>query len=108
MLQQIKTLIRDQLGLPAGVVLVITGCVSHLLLNILLRRPLTSAWGLLAPGVLGIAIESYEIWIQYRDIGLLAPGNDPLAAILFRHGLDVLKMLVGPVLIVGFGFAASR
>lgn len=108
MLQQIKSLIRDQLGLPADAVLVVTGCAAHLLLNVLLRKPSTSAWGLLGPCVLGIAIESYEIWVQYRDIGLYAPGNDPLIEIISRHALDVLKMLAAPLVLVVFGWVTSR
>jgi hypothetical protein len=107
-LQQIKSLIRDQLGLPPVVVLVVTGCVSHLLLNVLLRKPPSSAWGLLAPGVLGLALESYEIWVQYKSVGLFAPGNDPLLVILWRHGLDILKMLVGPALLVVAGILSGR
>jgi hypothetical protein len=108
MLEQIKSLIRDQLGLPAGVILAVTGIAAHLLLNAVLRKPPTSVWRLLAPFVLGLAIESYEIWVQYRDIGLLAPGNDPVKTILFRHGLDILKMLSAPLLLVAFGILSSR
>lgn len=108
MLKQIKSLIRDQLGLSPAIVLVATGCVAYLLLNLLLRKPLTSAWGLLAPFLLGIAIESYEIWLQYRNVGLLAPGNDPLVFILARHGLDVLIILVVPALLVTLGLFQGR
>ena len=108
MMQQLKSLIRDQLGLPPDLILVVTGCAAFLLLNLVLRKPLNSAWGLLAPLLLGFVIESYEIWVQYRDVGLLAPGNDPLVAILARHGLDVLKMLVLPGLLVAFGLLTNR
>ncbi len=62
-----------------------------------------SAWGLLAPLVLGVAIESFEIWRSYGDIGLLAPGNDPLLSIAGRHGMDVLSMLALPLILVGVG-----
>ena len=108
MLQQIKSLIRDQLGLPPLAVLVVAGGLSHLVLNAILRKSPTSAWGLLAPLVLAIALESYEIWIHYRNVGLLAPGNDPLLAILLRHGLDVLKVLAAPLLFVALGLITTR
>ncbi len=108
MLQQIKFLMRDQLGLPPVAVLVVAGCVAHLLLNVLLRKPLSSAWGLLAPLILGLALESYEIWVQYRNVGLLASGNDPLLAIFIRHGLDILKMLAAPSFLVVLGFLSAR
>lgn len=100
MLQQIKHLIRDQLGLPPSVALIIAGCIAHLALNALLRKPLTSAWGLLAPLALGCALESYEIWVQYRNTGWSAPGNDPVIFILARHGLDIATMLAAPLLLV--------
>ena len=84
------------------------GCLAHLGLNLLLRKPLTSAGGLLAPLVLGIALESYEIWIQYKDSGLFAAGNDPLLTILGRHGLDVVAMLAIPLLLVALGAFSER
>ncbi len=108
MLQQLKVLLRDQLGLPPSAVLVFVGCVAYLALNAVLRKPLTSAWGLLGPLVLGVALESFEIWIQYRDVGLFAPGNDPVIAILGRHGLDLLAMLAVPLLLVAWGVLSAR
>ena len=103
MLQQFKVFVRDQLGLPPLVVFLVTGCLAHFALNALLRKSPTSAWGLLAPLVLAVGIESYEIWLQYKNVGLLAPENDPLLVILLRHGLDVVKMLAAPLLIVALG-----
>ena len=108
MFQQIKSFIRDQLGLPPTAMLVAAGLVAHFALNALLRKSPTSAWGLLAPLVLGSALESYEIWIQYKDFGLLAPGNDPFISILARHALDVLKMLAVPLLMVAIGAWTTR
>lgn len=108
MLQQIKGLIRDQLGLPPTLMLIIAGCVSHLALNLVLRKPLTSAWGLLAPLALGLALETYEIWIHYRHVGMFAPGNDPLLAILWRHGIDIVKILAAPLLLVTAGTLYTR
>ena len=99
-LQQVKSFLIDQLGIPPSVVLALVGTATHLLLNAILGRSATSPWGLLGPLLLGMALESYEIWIQYRGIGLFSPGNDPLLAILGRHGLDVLLMLAGPLLVV--------
>ena len=84
-------------------VLVLAGLISHVLLCLALRKPVTSAWGLLAPMTLGLFIESYEIWVHYRDIGLFAAENDPLYAILLRHALDIIKMLALPFLIVIVG-----
>jgi len=107
-LQQIKTLLRDQLGLPPLAILVVAGLIAHLLLNLLLRKMPTSPWGLLAPLVLGITLEAWEIWIQYKDIGLAAPQSDPLTDILARHALDVLAMLAGPALLVIAGALSSR
>jgi hypothetical protein len=69
---------------------------------------MTFALGLLAPLVLGIAIETYEIWVRYRDFGLLAPGNDPVWQIVARHGLDIVSMLVLPIVLVLVGTASSR
>jgi len=103
MFVQLKSFLRDTLILPPDLVLVIVGLISHLLLCLLLRKPLNSAWGLFAPITVGILIEGYEIWVQYRDVGLFAPSNDPLAIILLRHGFDILKMLVLPVLLVATG-----
>lgn len=108
MFDRLKTLLRDQLGLPPWVVLVGIGLVSHILLNALLRKPLTSAWGLLAPLILGIIIEAYEIWIQYRDVGLFADENDPIWLIISRHGLDVMTILALPILLVMAGAYSSR
>ena len=108
MLQQLKHLLRDQLGIPPFAVLVVAGCAAHLALNALLHKPLTSAWGLLAPLALGVALEGYEIWDAYRDSGLFAPGNDPLLTILERHGLDVLKVVAAPVIVVVLGFFSDR
>ncbi len=100
MLHHLKTLIRDQLGVPPWAVLVVVGCIAHIVLNVALRRPIASAWGLLGPVGLGVAIEGYEIWVQYKAVGLLAPGNDPLLVILGRHSLDVVFMLAAPMLLV--------
>ena len=101
MFDHLKSFLRDTLALPPDLILVVVGLVSHILFCLLLRKPLNSAWGLLAPVMLGILIESYEIWIHYRDIGLFAPNNDPVAVILLRHSLDIIKMLVLPSLLVG-------
>ena len=79
------------------------GCLAHVALNAMLRKPITSGWGLLGPLGFGVALECYEIWIQYRSVGLFAPGNDTLLTILGRHGLDVVFMLAGPILIVAAG-----
>ena len=108
MLHQLKIIIRDQLGLPPWTVLVVVGCLAHVALNAALRRPIASGWGLLGPLGLGVAVESYEIWIQYRAIGLFAPNNDPLLTIFGRHGLDVLMMLAGPFLVVVIGAITAK
>ena len=108
MLDRLKTILRDQLGLPSWVVLAAAGLAAHVVLNVLLRKPATSAWGLLAPLTLGALLEAYEIWIQYRNIGLFAPGNDPLIVILGRHGLDVLVMLALPALLVAAGNLSAK
>lgn len=108
MLDYLKTLLRDQLGLPVWVVLMIAGCLAHVVLNAVLRKPITSAWGLLAPLIIGVTLESYEIWVQYRNIGLFAAGNDPVIAILGRHALDVLSLLAVPLLLVAFGAITAR
>jgi hypothetical protein len=103
MLRDLKSIIRDQLGLPSWSVLIAVGCAAHIVLNTILRKPTTSSWGLIGPVSLGVALETYEIWVQYRHVGLFAPGNDPLLTILGRHGVDVLFMLAGPILIVVIG-----
>ena len=108
MLDSIKTILRDRLGLPSWVVLAGVGLASHVALNLILKRPVTSAWGLLAPLALGIAVEAYEIWLHYRSVGLFAEGNDPVWQILGRHGLDVLCMLALPSGVVLAEHLASR
>lgn len=108
MLQQLKSFLRDQIGLAPAAVLIAVGLFAHLALNGLMRKSATSPWGLLAPLLFGMALEGYEIWIQYRGVGLVAPGNDPLLIILARHGLDIAKMLAGPLVLVAVGFVAAR
>lgn len=108
MLAQLKIFLRDQIGLPPWSVLVAVGCLAHVILITLLRKPIYSGWGLLAPLCLGILVEGYEIYVQYRQVGLLAPGNDPLITILARHGLDVLYMLAAPILIIVVGSVSAR
>jgi len=105
---QLKFVFRDQLGLPPWTVLVAVGCVAHVIVNAALRRPITAGWGLLGPSSLGVALESYEIWIQHKNVGLFAPGNDALFIILGRHGLDVVLMLAGPILIVVVGAVFAK
>lgn len=108
MLQQIKHLLRDQLGVPPSLAFVVAGCVAHLIFNALLRKSPVAAWGLLAPFSLAVALEAYEIWVQYREVGLLAPGNDPLIAILGRHALDILVVMAGPLALVAIGALRTR
>ena len=108
MLDQLKHLLRDRLGLPPWAVLAALGCIAHLALNAALRKPWWSPWGLLAPLLLGIALEAFEIWVQYRQVGVLAPGNDPLARILLRHAADVGRMLAAPVVLVAAGLLVAR
>jgi hypothetical protein len=108
LLRELKSIFRDQLGLPPWIVLAAVGCLAHVALNALLRKPITSGWGLLGPLGFGVALESYEIWIQYRTIGLIVPGNDPLLTILGRHGFDVLLMLAGPLLVVVVGAISAK
>jgi len=107
-LDRIKTLLRDQLGLPSWVFLAVAGLASHVAMDLVLKKPVTSALGLLAPLTLGIAIEAYEIWVHYRGVGLFAEGNDPGWQILGRHGLDVLTMLALPLGLVLAGHLSSR
>lgn len=108
MLQDLKNLIRDDLGLPPSLVFIVAGLVTHIALNALLRKPITSAFGLLAPLALGLTLESVEIWIQYKNTGLFAPGNDPIQIILLRHGLDIAKMIAAPLILVAIGIFSAR
>ena len=57
--------------------------------------------------MLGIALESYEIWVQYRDVGLFYVGNDPLIIIVARHSVDVMIVLSAPLALLAFGRLAS-
>jgi hypothetical protein len=108
MLGQVKAFLRDELGIPPWSVLLVVGLLAHLSLTALLRKPSSSPCGLLAPLTLGVAVEAYEIWVQYRDIGFFAEGNDPAWLIISRHGLDVLRMLALPALLVANGNVGSR
>jgi hypothetical protein len=104
-LSQIKEFLRDVVGLPPLLVLVGLGLASHVVSNLLLEKPITSAYGLVIPLILGTSIEAYEIWLQYRQIGLLAPGNDPVWMILARHAMDVVFILAAPTALVLYGIA---
>ena len=108
MLAEIKALIRDHLGIPPPVVLAVAGILLHVCAALVLRKPVTSAWGLLGPLLAGLLLETWEIWVQYQEVGLFAPGNDPLPVILARHALDVLSMLALPVALVAFNAIAAR
>ena len=107
-MQQIKYFISETLGIPPAAALFVAGCVAHLALNALLHKSPASPWGLLAPLAFGLTLEAWEIWVKYSDIGLSAPGNDPLTAILLRHGLDVGIVLAGPLLLVGIFWFRAR
>lgn len=107
-LLQIKTFVRDQLGIPPFAVLAVAGVLLHVCVTLILRKPATSAWGMLGPLLAGILLESWEIWVQYQEAGLFAPGNDPLIVILGRHALDVLIMLALPAALVAFGAITTR
>lgn len=100
MFEALKSLLRDQLGAPPWLVLMAIGLTVHLAANALSRRPATSPFGLLAPLVLGLTIESIEVWQHYRQIGLFAHGNDPPWRIAARHGRDVAVMLALPAAFV--------
>lgn len=108
MLAAIKSFVRDQLGIPPLVVLALAGVLLHFCVNLLLRKAPTSTWGLLGPLAAGLVLESWEIWVQYHEAGLFAPGNDPLPVILGRHAIDVLVLLAVPALIVAAGWVAAR
>lgn len=108
LLSELKSILRDQLGLPPWIVLSAVGCLAYVVFNAMLRKPINSPWGLLGPLGLGVALESYEIWIQYENVGLFAPGNDTLLAILARHGLDVVIMIAGPILIAVVGAISAK
>lgn len=103
MLDRLKGLLREQLGLSPAFVLLAVGLCAYLALNAVMRKPPFAATGLLAPLLLGTALETYEIWHRYQESGLLAPGNDPLLQILGRHAIDVLLMLAIPLLLVAGG-----
>ena len=107
MLAKLKSLVH-QSGIPPWAVLLVVGGASHLALNALLKKPWASPWGLLAPLLLGVLIEGYEIWAHYRHIGLFASGNDPLSMILGKHSVDVLIMLALPLLLVFAGQTSAR
>lgn len=100
MLSDFKAVFRDYVGAPPWLVLTIVGCLAHIASNVVLRKPITSTWGLIAPLTLGLTLESYEIWEQYRHVGLFAPTNDPLILILIRHAIDIAFLLIGPALMV--------
>ena len=108
MLSDLKAVFRDYVGMPPWLVLIIVGSVAHVVSNVVLRKPITSAWGLIAPLSLGLVIESYEIWELYRHVGFFAPTNDPLLFILARHALDIALMLIGPIVIVVGGAVLDR
>lgn len=108
MVRDLKAIFRDYVGAPPWLVLILVGCVAHVASNVVMRKPITSAWGLIAPLTLGLALESYEIWEQYRQVGLFAPTNDSLLLILVRHAQDIALLLTAPVLIVLGGAVLVR
>ena len=103
MLQELKNLLKDQWGLSPDLVLMLSGCLVYFAFNALLRKPALAPWGLVAPLVLALGLEACEIWDQYQHVGLFAPGNDPLLGIVVRHGLDVLKVMALPLVLVFLG-----
>ena len=103
MLGRIKSFITDTLSLPPILILIAIGTAAQLILNLLLHKPMTSACGLILPLIFGVSIEGYEIWLQYRDVGLFAPGNDPFLMILARHFVDVMIVLIAPIALVIYG-----
>lgn len=108
MLDAIKSLLRDQLGIDPKLILVVVGAVSFLALNVALNKRVFSPWGLLAPLILGIALEAVEIYVTYRSVGLFAPQNDPVGQIVLRHSVDIAILAVIPVLLCVVGAISSR
>ena len=96
-LSEIKRFITERLGFPPFVVLMIVGLAFHLMTNKILGKHYSSPWGIVGPLILGILIESVEIWDVYIDSGSFSPSSDPLAVILMRHSLDVLQIITAPV-----------
>ena len=107
-LEQIKVFLRDQLNLPPYLILIFIGLILHTVFCAMLRKPMTSPWGLIAPLIFGIGLESYEIWMHYKDVGLTAPQNDPVLLILIRHSLDVMKIIAVPLLLIVYGSIFHR
>jgi len=103
-IESLKDLLRVQLGIPPLVILALGGLVAHLALNMLLRKSSTSVTGLIAPLLLALCLESYEVWVHYRDVELFAAGNVPILAIIVRHSLDIAAMLMLPLLWVAAGW----
>jgi hypothetical protein len=108
LLQQIKSFIRDTLGMPPAVTVTRDRFSRAPGTQCAVAQTFRIALWLMGPAILGLAIESWEIRDQYHAIGLTAPGNDPITMILMRHGFDVGLMLTGPLLLIGFARLRTR
>ena len=103
LIQGLKSLLRDHAGIPAPVLFVSTGTGAFLVTNWLLGNRWFSPWGLCGAAMLGIAIESYEIWDHYKNQDLFSSDARVLATILGRHATDILWMLAVPAALVFLG-----
>lgn len=100
MIESLKLTVRDTLGVPVWLVILLAGAALFLLANRIAGKPVGSAVGLLWVALAGLGWEGFEIYQHYGDKGLFAAGNDPLWQIAGRHLVDVLTMLILPGLAV--------
>ena len=102
-LSAIKAVLRDHLDLHPIAVLAALGMLMFLSLNWVLRKPLWSPEGLSAPLLVGVLIETLEIWQHYGG-GSCAQGScESWITIIARHSVDVLAMLSIPAVLVLLG-----
>ncbi len=108
MLDRLKALLRDGLGLAPDAILVFLGLGIFLATCLIGRRPLTWAWALL-PGLgLALFLEAVEVWQHYGAQGLKSATAAQLAGIVLRHARDLLVMNLAPVMVFGAAVLLQR
>ena len=89
--------IKDAVPVPAPLLFALAGTCLFLATCLVMRRPLTWAWGLLPGLVLSVLLEAWEIREAYGETGV---GKTSVLGIALRHLGDVALVNGLPLLIV--------
>lgn len=89
--------IKDGIPLPAPLLFALGGTLLFLATCLVMRRPVTWAWGLLPGLVLSVLLEAWEIREAYGETGV---GKRSVLGIALRHLGDVALVNGPPLLFV--------